>query len=223
MQNENQPPPTVHDTPQRAVQPVMVVNGQSQQPLTAMTDGQFQPESTQKPSKWRYFFIVLGVLQAAGIALFLLIMLWASQQAKAGVSGTEFIALILFVTVVPAVAIISLVNFIGLPIYLKKRKPHGKGLILSIVSLVISALLVLYGGYSIYGLTIYPKKLAEESRQKFEEQDRQFAASNAKPEITKDAAIQLLKSCQLKGFYYTNQTDKSNPAMAAGANFLLRA
>ncbi|MGI9027757.1 MAG: hypothetical protein ACR2FM_02855 [Candidatus Saccharimonadales bacterium] len=193
-------------------QPVAVVNGQPYTPTTPMSSSQIEQLSDQKPSKWRYFFIVLGILQAAGVALFLLVMLWASQQAKAGVSGTEFIALILFVTVVPAVAIISVVNLIGLPIYMRKHKPHGKRLVLSILSLVISALLALYGAYNVYGLYIYPKKLSEQSRQKSEQRQQDFAAANSKPEITKEEAIQLLKTCKLKGFYYTSQTDKSDPA-----------
>lgn len=206
------PPPQTQSTTTNQ-QPAGVVNGR---PIygttTPMSRSELEQLSEKKPSKWRYFFMILGILQAAGVALFFLVMLWASQQAKAGVSGTEFIALILFVTVVPAVAIISLINLIGLPIYMRKSKPHGKGLVLNIVSLVISTLLVLYGAYNVYGLYFYPKKLSEESRQKFEQQDREFAAANAKPEITKEEAIQLLKSCKLKGFYYTNQTDKSDPA-----------
>ncbi len=189
-------------------QPATVVNGRSFTPTSLMSGNQIE----QKLSKWRTFFIVIGFLQAAGIALFLLVMLWAAQQAKAGVSGTEFIALILFVIVVPAVAVISVVNLIGLPIYMRKQKLHGKRLIFAILSLAISTLLVLYGAYNIYGLTVSTKKLLDESGQKSEQRQQEFAASNAKPEITKEEAIELLMTCKLKGFYYTNQTDKSDPA-----------
>ncbi|MDB5182060.1 MAG: hypothetical protein JWP13_823 [Candidatus Saccharibacteria bacterium] len=210
--NPASPQPLPTPAMQTAPLPTGVVNGQPFSQQTPVSSGQIEQLYDQKPSKWRYFFIVLGTLQAAGIALFFLVMFWASQQAKAGVSGTEFIALILFVTVVPAVAIISLVNLIGLPIYMRKHKPHGKGLIFCILSLVISGLLVLYGAYNVYGLTVYPKKLSEESRQKSEHSQQEFAAANAKPEITKEEAIQLLMTCKLIGFYYTNQTDKSDPA-----------
>ena len=203
-QQAQNPTPTV----QPSLQPAAVVNGQPFTPTTPSPGSQLE----QKPSKWRYFFIVIGILQAAGIALFLVVMLWAAQQAKAGVSGTEFIALILFVTVVPAVAVISLINLIGLPIYMRKQKLHGKRLAFAIISLALSGLLVLYGAYNVYGLTVYPKKLSEESRQKSEQSQQEFAAANAKPEITKEEAIDLLKTCKLKGFYYTNQTDKSDPA-----------
>jgi len=193
-------------------QPTAMVNGQAYQPTTTLSSSQHEQLSDKKPSKWRYLFIILGVLQVAGIGLFLLVMLWAVQLAKSGQSGTEFIALILFVTVVPVVAVISLINLIGLPIYLRKHKPHRKGLNFSIVSLVISFILVLYGMYTFYGLVVYPKKLSKELDQKNEQRQQEFETANANPEITKEEAIELLKSCKLKGFYYTNQTDKSNPA-----------
>lgn len=186
-------------------QPTAMVNGQPHTPTTPMSSGQIEQMTDQKPSKWRYFFIVIGILQAAGIALFLLVMLWAAQQAKAGVSGTEFIALILFVTVVPAVAVISLVNLIGLPIYMRKQKLHGKRLVFAIISLAISALLVLYGAYNVYGLTVYPKKLSEKSRQKSEQRQQEFAAANVKPEITREEAISFMQSC--KADYFVGYTD----------------
>lgn len=170
------------------------------------------PLEPPSPSKWRYVFIVNGALQAVGVTLFLLVMLWASQQAKAGASGTEFIALILLVTIVPALAILSLISLIGLPIYMRKHRLRGKQLILSVLSLLISAALVLYGLYAIYGLTFYSSKLQKQSIQRAQEADRQFEADNAKPEITKEEAIQLLQSCKLKGLYYTEQTDKRHPA-----------
>jgi len=211
--DENQKP---SETPQAtsATQPTAVVNGQPYQPVTPVSGSHLEQFSNQKPSKWRYFFIVLGVLQALGVAIFLLIMFWAIQQAKAGVSGTEFIGLFLFITLVPAVGIIAFINLIGLPIYMIKHKPHGKGLVFSIVSLIISALLALYGAYSVYQLRVATpnriNELNEQFEQKSQEEDRQFIAANAKPEITKEEAIELLKTCKLKGFYYTKQTESEN-------------
>jgi hypothetical protein len=133
--NEQQANPVVSSAPVQ--QPVAMANGQPFTLTSPISHASYDQQDDQKPSKWRYFFLVIGILQAAGISLFLLVMLWAAQQAKSGVSGTEFIALILFITVVPAVAVISLINVIGLPIYMRKNKPHGKGLILCGVSLLI--------------------------------------------------------------------------------------
>ncbi len=201
--DENQKPPEVPR------QPAGTLNGPPPQPMASMPGNLHK-----KSSKWRYFFIVLGILQALGVAIFLLVMLWAVQQAKAGVSGTEFIGLFLFITLVPAVGIIALINLIGLPIYMIKHKSLGKGLVFGILSLVISALLALCGVYSVYQLRVaVPNRVGElnkEFKQRNEEEDRQFVAANAKPEITKEEAIELLKACKLKGFYYTKQTESEN-------------
>lgn len=186
-------------------------NYQEQPTSSPSNNGELE---VKKPSKWRYFFIFLGAVQVLGVALFFLIIAQAVQDANAGVSGTEYIALILFVTLVPATGIVAFINLIGLPIYMVKNKPSGKGLIFSVMSLIFSLVLALYGAYSIYELRIalpaQEKKWSEQSRKESEARDKQFAEDNAKPEITKEDAISLLKNCQLKGFYYTNQTDKEN-------------
>lgn len=196
------------------MQPTGSLNGQAYEPTTPMSSSQFEQLSDQKPSKWRYFFIVLGVLQAIGVGVFFLVMTWAIQQAKAGVSGTEFISLIVYVTLVPAVGLIAFINLIGLPMYMRRHKPHGKGLVFSILSLAVSIILALYGAYSVFQFRVAApkqiKQLSQQTDQKIQAKQQAFNADNAKPEITKDEAIQLLQSCQLKGFYYTKQTDKSN-------------
>ncbi len=205
MLNENQQPNSLSNVTNGSKVKQPTAMGSDQSPTTPMSSSQLEQLADQKPSKWRYFFIILGILQAAGAALFLLAMLGAAQLAKSGASGTEFIALILFVTVVPTVAVISLINLIGLPIYLRKHKPHGKGLVFSIVSLVISSLLVLYGAYSVYGLTVYPKKLSEGLRQKNEQGQQEFATANAKPEITKEEVISFMQGC--KADFFVGYTD----------------
>jgi hypothetical protein len=89
-------------------------------------------------------------------------------------------------------------------------------LFLSVLSLLISVIPALYGAYSVYEFRVvapkHIKQLSQQTQQNFEAEQRQFEADNAKPEISKDEAVQLLQSCQLNGFYYTNQTDKSDPA-----------
>jgi hypothetical protein len=210
MLNENQSEPTpVSSSPH-------LVNGQAYEPATPIPGSLLEQMPANKPSKWRYFFIVLGVLQILVVVLFFFVIWWAIQQAKAGVSGTEFIGLFLFITLVPAAGILAIINLVGLPIYMKKHKPHGKGMVFSILSLAVSSVLILYGAYSIYQLRVVVPRQANEftkqSQQKFQAQRQQFATDNARPEITKDEATQLLKTCKLKGFYYTNQTDKSDVA-----------
>jgi hypothetical protein len=191
-------------------QPTAMVNGQPFQPAPPLSSSQSEQMSGQKPSKWRYLFIILGILQVVGVGIYFLVMTWAIQQAKAGLSGTEFIGLIVYATLVPAVGLIAFINLIGLAVYLPRHKPRGKGLVFSLLSLAVSILLALYGAYSVYELRVAAPKqaqqISQQSEQKFQEQQRQFNADNAKPEITKDDAITLLNSCQLSGFYYTSQT-----------------
>ncbi len=183
-------------------------------PTEPLPINQEQQTPSPKPSKWRYFFILLGILQILGVVLFFMVMTWAAQKAKEGLSGTEFVALFLYATLVPATGLIALVNLIGLPIYIAKHKPHLIGLISSIISLLISAVLALYGGYTIYQMQVaFPKQekeFFEQHQKEYEQQKQQFAADNAKPEITKDEAIELLRTCQIYGFYYTNQTSRDN-------------
>lgn len=191
-------------------QPAAIINGQPFQPTTPISSSQYEQISDQKPPKWRYFFIILGILQAIGVGIFFLVITWAIQQAKAGVSGTEFTGLIVNVTLVPAVGLVAFVNLIGLPMYMLRHKPHGKGLALSVLSLSISVMLVIYGAYSVYQFRVaipkHVEQLSRQTEQKIQAKQQQFSADNAKPEITKDDAIALLNACQLKGLYYTNQT-----------------
>ena len=95
-----------------------------------------------------------------------------------------------------------------------RHRPHGKGLVFCILSLLVSVILALYGANSVYQFRVAAPKhvnqLRQQSKQKIQAQQQQFATDNANPEITKDEAIALLNSCQLSGFYYTNQTDKSD-------------
>jgi len=185
-------------------QPNGAVNGQSFSQQTPVSRSQIEQLSDQKPSKWRYFFIVLGILQALGVALFFLVM-----SSVVGKTGGEFVALLLFITLVPAVGLIAFINLIGLPIYMRKHKPSGKWLVFSILSLVISVILALYGAYSVYQMRVaVPKhinELSEQSRQKSEQRQQEFAAAKTRPDITKEEAISFMQNC--KADYFVGYTD----------------
>ena len=186
-------------------QTMAIANGQSFEPSAPAPFVQFEQTPAKKPTKWRFLFIILGILQIVGIGLFFMIV-----TSIGGQSGSEFIVLALGLTLIPAIGFVGLVNLIGLPIYMLKRKPHGKGLVFSIISLLISLVLFSFGAFTLYQLRVAAPKqiqqLSRNSEQKFAAQQQQFNADNAKPEITKADAVALLSSCQLKGFYYTMQT-----------------
>lgn len=166
---------------------------------TPLSNNQIGQTPVKKPSKWRYFFIGLGILQLFGVGLFFLIMF-----SIVGKTGSEFVALYLFITLVPAIGIIALINLIGLPIYMTKHKPHGKGLVFANMSLVISVILALYGAYNIYQVVVVAPKhwreLSEQSRRESEQKHQQFLADKEKQEKTKTEAITLMQNCKVDQF-----------------------
>lgn len=128
--------------------PTPMMNGQSVQ-QTSMSSSQFEQIPDNKSSKWRTLFIVLGVLQALGVVSFFLMIATITGQP-----GSEFIALALGVTFVPAVSLIGLVNLVGLPVYMVKQKPRGKGLTFCVLSLLLSLIVFSFGAYTSYRLRV---------------------------------------------------------------------
>ncbi|HEX8389934.1 MAG TPA: hypothetical protein VF597_00760 [Candidatus Saccharimonadales bacterium] len=184
---------------------------QTQPPISSpdpIGTGPVEPSPTRKPFKWQYVFIVLGILQAACVALFLAAVLYASLLQDSGVSGLEYLIILLFLTLVPIAGAVAVINLVGLPLYMRHHKPHGRGLVLSILSLAISLMLVLYGAYHIYVTLTYTDELSETSEPR-DDPSQDLVAANTESEITKQEAIELLQNCQLTDFYYTDQTTKN--------------
>lgn len=94
---------------------------------------------------WELFFITLASYQVLGVGIFFLMMASISGQ-----TGSEFVALMLYATLVPTIALISLINLVSLPIYLFRYQPRGKRLALGIFSLLVSLLIFSYGAFSLY-------------------------------------------------------------------------
>ena len=198
------------DAPQPQVQPQP--EPQLAPQISPAPEGVIEPP---KPSRWRVVFLVLGIMQVLGVALFFGVMIWLWSLVQTGLSGTEFIGLILFVTVVPFLGIVGLLNVIGLPIYIAKRKPRGMGLVFSIISLSISGLLVVFGAYMAVQLFIIVPlrtvQLREElSREYITEDYSQFGKTNTPVEpagITKAEATALLTDCKVN--FFAGYTDIS--------------
>lgn len=220
-------PPTAYASPspttypsdpiaqQSPIQPIGAIDGRPFSQQTPISSNEFEQLPDEKPSKWRHRLINLGILQAVGVAIFLLEIMLATLQSMTGGSGTEFIGfLILYAIWVPVAELAALINLVGLPIYMARHKPHGRGLVFSILSLTVSIVIAVYGAYSVYLLLValpnHLKQASEQSRQQSQALEQKFASDNAKPEITKEESISLLRSCQLGGFYYTKQTSKNN-------------
>lgn len=96
--------------------------------------------STYQPKKLLYFFITLGVIQALIIGTGIISTVWVSQlKGTEAVGGSLVVGLLLGFALI-AVAVLALINLIGLPIYIIRRKPRNKWLVYSILSLAISTL-----------------------------------------------------------------------------------
>ncbi len=154
------------------------------QPVASASSSDPEERSTQKPSKWRYLFITLGILQIFGVATYILAISWTIQQANTGVSDTGYMALFILMVFAPVVGIVALINLVGLSIYIRNHKPHGKGLVLSIISLGISASLALFLTYGTYQFQLDAARGRAELDREIERESleiKQFIDSNAKP------------------------------------------
>jgi len=93
-------------------------------------------------SKWQYMFIVLGLLQAISVALYVTLLLLSRIDP-----GIGYAVIFLSITVLPVIAVAAVINIIALPFYLAKSQPTGKERTMSIISMLLSLLLLGYGGY----------------------------------------------------------------------------
>lgn len=202
--------PTAQESSNQPVAPVSPIHQPSPaangQPFitSPISSTQLDQMAKKTPSKWRYLFWVLGATQILGIGTFLLVMVWAMQQSKQGVSGTEFVALFLFITLVPATAIVSLINLISLPIYMAKQKPQGADKAFSIVSLVMSVGVCGFALFNIIQIAMIPARLDDERmKTKYQPvEERQEQSSKAVQSVqprgrSREEAIALMQNCKV--------------------------
>jgi hypothetical protein len=137
------------------------------------------PEPTPPPKKsrgWKIYFVFLALANIVTIAFPLLVLAWAIQQAKGGVSGTEFIGILIAPLQLAGFGV-AILNVITISIFLRKKHPRKAVTIFGLVAVILSALYV--GGVAI---TAYRDV----------QHSRQFNTS-----ISKDEAISLINSCQV--------------------------
>jgi hypothetical protein len=103
-----------------------------------------------KPSKkWLIIAIIFGFLTIAPVIVYAVIMASLVKMAQDGASGTEFIAFAL-IPLLLLVPVFLLVDIILAIIYLVKRKPRGKKLILPIAVFAIATAVIAWFGWTIY-------------------------------------------------------------------------
>ena len=182
-----------------SVKPTTSLDVQPVQAAPIPSEIQFNQPLVQKPSKLRIIFVVLGVVQALGVATTFIIL-----YSVAGQPGSEFIAMALSLTIVPTVTVIALINLVSLPIYLAKHKVHGRGLVFSILSLLLSMILVASGIFACYRIFVvapkHIKQLSEQSAKHAEQLSRNYVASGANPTASRDNALKLMHDCDVDYF-----------------------
>lgn len=93
--------------------------------------------------KWRYFFIVIALLQIIAIVLILQAMNTAAQGAENGEFDSGIALLYAYLMFGLPAAILGAINLITLPIYAYRAKIHGIGFALCAVSLIVSIVVVI--------------------------------------------------------------------------------
>jgi hypothetical protein len=101
------------------------------------------------------------------------------------------------------VGVLGLVNVVVLPILLVRKRLSGVYRALGIALLVLSILAVGAGALFIFNVRSIAHRSAQRSKQMSMYYNRQEAS--ARSEATVGQATQLLNSCQIFGFYYTQQ------------------
>ncbi len=156
-------------------------NNPGQDPIIFSSDAQSpesKPEHRKSSRVWAIFFILLALANIVTV-IFPVVVFWGlAQQAKAGMSGTEFIGLALGPLVL-AGPFVAILNVIILALFLIKKRPRRKAVI--IISGLIILVSVMYAGrvgYSNY-------REVQLSRE-------------ANRSLSKDEALSLINSCKVE-------------------------
>lgn len=108
----------------------------------------FQDAEPIKPRSYVWLsnlFIVLALIQVAAIVVFFQMMDSLVRDAELGATGVDASILIVFVIFIPAVVVTALVNLVGLPIYLVRKKPNAKIWALGAISILLSLVVFAFG------------------------------------------------------------------------------
>jgi hypothetical protein len=181
-------------------------------------------ENSQQPSlkktKLQSIVSFSCAIQAISIAIVLMVdlLVFLIKLSSGSSTGTEFIGLQYLIPASFGVFLSSFVNLFIIPLYILRHKPHGKRLVYTCLSLLAS---VIVFAVPLYGLfrgdnstpTDYEENYSESADKQIEEDgggDDQIETKDEYSEISKENAVELLETCQVGEFYYTNQTNIGN-------------
>jgi hypothetical protein len=182
-------------------------------PSTVMPE-QLAPQPPQSPAKWSWWVGILTGLAVADVGFVFASMAYLVSLAKSGVSGTEFMAILLIPFILASFPL-SLSAFILAGLHLKRHSLVGRIKAFIITCLVLSGLILAFGVYVIISNLVSLSKFSE-AQQQSDQHAREMAAAYAPKEVTEADALNLLTTCQIHQFYYGPQKDVQDEIDAAG-------
>jgi hypothetical protein len=172
---------------------------------------------TSHPGAKTYVIISMAVMFLGTIPPILFLISISGQP------GSEFLLLPL-IPIFIAVGFIGLLNLFLLPRFLHRKYFEGTFRIITAITLAFSILIALFGAMQVAGV-FRSASVVKQSEHRGKQETAYYAQQNAqaRSEATVEQATQLLNSCQVFGFYYTNQNgiNGSENAEATKAGILL--
>lgn len=160
--------------------------------------------SSNRSSKWQLFFVILSILQIVCFVLPYLVLVVSML-----LFGVGYIYLIM--ALVPMYILIStpiaLISLFALPFFMRRNELTGRMRVLIITSLVFSILTILQTISFVASSLSFDASLNHVKQQINKDSDE---FERGVVEISNSEAEELLLSCKLRGFFYTNQTNKND-------------
>jgi hypothetical protein len=162
--------------------------------------------------------MAIGIFQFLAVALSFLLFF-----GIAGQPGSEFVALLFLVSVVPVLAIIALINFLTLPFHMYRNRPKGKTLFFFCTSLGMSLVLALYGVYSSYQIFVVLPEEVERSSAEFRlniESNTNAVEQKTTEQLygNEEEVLELLAACKVE--YFVGQAGGTPKAEASTQQWL---
>jgi hypothetical protein len=158
------------------------------------------PDPDKTNAKWNWLIGIFTTLAVISLSIVFGGVLYLSSLVKSGVSGTEFMALLLipFQLASLPIALISLTLAI---IHLIKHQLSSRTKIFTIICLMLAGLITAFGVYGFIS-NIQGMQHLKQKENTFKQQLQQQSQLYAPHELEEQIAISLINNCQIHQFYY---------------------
>ncbi|MBP6880842.1 hypothetical protein KBC31_04415 [Candidatus Saccharibacteria bacterium] len=175
-------------------------------------------QPTLKKSKLHNFVSFSCTVQTISIATILAVdlLIFLITLSSGSSTGSEFLGLQYLIPAAFGIFVSSLINLFIIPLYILRNKPQGKRLVYVCLYLLVSIIVFavpLYGLFQSNNYTPpdYEKNYSESADERtVEDNDDKIEPKDEYSEISKENVVELLETCQVGEFFYTNQTNIYN-------------